>query len=140
VLIHSVGVFVAAGKAEPLGPSKQGNAINFAVYSQAATAMSLVLHNPTDGTRQEIQMNKSGEAQVTIVVLDCWELHQPCVYSRQEMPMESVIQGCKLSSSCAVHGVAPGLRAQLLVSEPTQANHRLEQATALWGLLQAYCR
>jgi hypothetical protein len=52
-----------AGKAEPLGPSKQGNAINFAVYSQAATAMSLVLHNPNDGTRQEIQMNKSGEAQ-----------------------------------------------------------------------------
>uniref|UniRef100_A0A383WPZ9 isoamylase n=1 Tax=Tetradesmus obliquus TaxID=3088 RepID=A0A383WPZ9_TETOB len=69
VAMHSTAVMSSAtsytriskGQAEPLGPSKQGNAVNFAVFSHAATAMSLVLHNPNDGSRQEITMNKSGD-------------------------------------------------------------------------------
>lgn len=57
---YGLRALVLAGKAEPLGPTRQGNAVNFAVFSQAATAMALVLHNPADGSRQEIPMNKSG--------------------------------------------------------------------------------
>ncbi|KAF6261424.1 glycoside hydrolase superfamily [Scenedesmus sp. NREL 46B-D3] len=58
---YGLRALVLAGKAEPLGPTRQGNAVNFAVFSQAATAMALVLHNPADGSRQEIPMNKSGD-------------------------------------------------------------------------------
>jgi hypothetical protein len=53
--------FVPTGSPEPLGPSKQGNTTNFAVYSGGASSMQLVVLNPTDNSRQEIPMNKSGE-------------------------------------------------------------------------------
>lgn len=48
------------GSPEPLGPSRQFQSTNFAVYSGGASAMSLVLLNPADSSRQEIPMNKSG--------------------------------------------------------------------------------
>eukprot|EP00879_Flechtneria_rotunda_P008022 GHRR01008404.1.p1 GENE.GHRR01008404.1~~GHRR01008404.1.p1 ORF type:complete len:340 (+),score=66.56 GHRR01008404.1:347-1366(+) len=49
------------GAPEPLGPSRQDSSINFAVYSNAATSMSLVLLNPKDRTREEIPMHNSGD-------------------------------------------------------------------------------
>lgn len=59
-LTHNNSHTSPAGSPEPLGPSRQGSAINFAVYAHAATGMSLVLHKPDDGSRQEVPMNKSG--------------------------------------------------------------------------------
>eukprot|EP00878_Enallax_costatus_P041838 GHUV01048734.1.p1 GENE.GHUV01048734.1~~GHUV01048734.1.p1 ORF type:complete len:118 (-),score=19.02 GHUV01048734.1:872-1225(-) len=59
-LTHCRGISLAVGSPEPLGPSRQGSVTNFAVFSHAATAMSLVLQNTADDSRQEIPMNKSG--------------------------------------------------------------------------------
>jgi hypothetical protein len=43
-----------------LGPSRQFQSTNFALYSGGASKVSLVLLNPADGSRQEIPMNKTG--------------------------------------------------------------------------------
>eukprot|EP00775_Hariotina_reticulata_P012445 gene12445-12582_t len=51
---------VLKGQPEPLGPSRQGNVVNFAVFSLGATGMKLVLKS-ADDKRQEIPMNKDGD-------------------------------------------------------------------------------
>lgn len=50
------------GSPEPLGPSQQEGAINFAVYSGGATSVALVLHDEETGSNEEIPMNKTGDA------------------------------------------------------------------------------
>jgi hypothetical protein len=49
------------GSPEPLGPSRQGGAINFALYAGAATSVALMLHDEASGADTEVPMNKSGE-------------------------------------------------------------------------------
>lgn len=59
-LFHAAVVDYFAGSPEPLGPSRIGSTTNFAVFSHASTAVSLVLQNPEDSLPQEIPMHKSG--------------------------------------------------------------------------------
>ncbi|KAF8065538.1 ISA3 [Scenedesmus sp. PABB004] len=52
---------ISKGAPEPLGPSRAGGAVNFAVYSGGAASVALVLRNPADGSQQEVPMNKTGD-------------------------------------------------------------------------------
>lgn len=50
-----------AGKPEPLGPSKQGNAINFALYAKFAKSVTLVLFDQDNRFVSELPVpNKTG--------------------------------------------------------------------------------
>lgn len=56
---------VSKGMASPLGPSKQGTAVNFALFSQHASGVALVLKSETGGEAIEVPLdakdNRTGD-------------------------------------------------------------------------------
>jgi len=91
VLLHAVS---RTGCAEPLGPSRQGDTTNFAVYSGGASAVQLVLMNPEDNSRQELPMNKSGACVWCIwaLIISCriCKADKALRGHRQQLPLNSI--------------------------------------------------
>jgi len=48
------------GAPEPLGPSKQGTAVNFALYGKEANSVTLCLYDESNSYITELPMNKTG--------------------------------------------------------------------------------
>lgn len=49
------------GQPSPLGPSKQGSAINFALYAKFATSVQLCLFDSEHKSLGEVPLSKSGD-------------------------------------------------------------------------------
>ena len=58
-----------SGSPSPLGPSRQGSAVNFALYAPAASEVKLLIHNPDTKSNEEVSTTKSGRESQSYVTM-----------------------------------------------------------------------
>jgi len=73
---------VLPGAPEPLGPSKQGSAVNFALYGKCANSVTLCLYDENNSYLTELPLSKTG---------DIWHA------ALENLPLSGICYGYKVS-------------------------------------------